>query len=223
MHSYYNKYEKEFYLIDTAGIRKKNKVHENLEFYSVLRAIRSIEESDVAMVMVDAVAGIEAQDLAIFSLAMKRNKGVVILVNKWDLVEDKETNSARDFEKRIKEKLSPFNDVPVIFISALEKLRIGRGVEAALQVYKNRTQKIKTSELNEIMLKEIERTPPPSSRGRFIKIKYITQLPLHYPAFAFFCNYPDHVKENYKLFLENKMRQHFNFTGVPLNLFFRSK
>jgi GTP-binding protein len=173
--------------------------------------------------MVDAVAGIEAQDLAIFSLAMKRNKGVVILVNKWDLVEDKETNSARDFEKRIKEKLSPFNDVPVIFISALEKLRIGRGVEAALQVYKNRTQKIKTSELNEIMLKEIERTPPPSSRGRFIKIKYITQLPLHYPAFAFFCNYPDHVKENYKLFLENKMRQHFNFTGVPLNLFFRSK
>jgi GTP-binding protein len=223
VHSYYNKYEKEFYLIDTAGIRKKNKVHENLEFYSVLRAIRSIEESDVAMVMVDAVAGIEAQDLAIFSLAMKRNKGVVILVNKWDLVEDKETNSARDFEKRIKEKLSPFNDVPVIFISALEKLRIGRGVEAALQVYKNRTQKIKTSELNEIMLKEIERTPPPSSRGRFIKIKYITQLPLHYPAFAFFCNYPDHVKENYKLFLENKMRQHFNFTGVPLNLFFRSK
>ena len=223
VHSYYNKYDKEFYLIDTAGIRKKNKVHENLEFYSVLRAIRSIEEADVAMVMIDAKAGVEAQDLAIFSLAMKRNKGVVILVNKWDLVEDKETNSARDFEKRIKQKLSPFNDVPVLFISALEKQRIGKGVEAALKVFKNRTQRIKTSELNEIMLKEIERTPPPSSRGRFIKIKYITQLPLHYPAFAFFCNYPDHVKENYKLFLENKMREHFDFTGVPLNLFFRSK
>ncbi len=223
VHSYYNKFGKEFYIIDTAGIRKKGKVHENLEFYSVLRAIRSIEEADVAMILIDAKAGIESQDLAIFSLAMKRNKGVVILVNKWDLIDSKETNTARDLEKRIKEKLSPFNDVPVLFISVLEKQRISRAIDTALEVYQHRTKKIKTSVLNEIMLKEIERTPPPSSRGRFIKIKYITQLPLHYPAFAFFCNYPEHVKENYKLFLENKMRQHFNFHGVPISIFFRAK
>jgi len=223
IHSYYNKFEKEFYLIDTAGIRKKGKVHENLEFYSVLRAIRSIEEADVAMILIDAKAGIESQDLAIFSLAVKRNKGVVILVNKWDLIDAKETNTARDLEKRIKEKLSPFNDVPILFISVLEKQRISKAIDTALEVFNNRTKKIKTSELNEIMLKEIERTPPPSSRGRFIKIKYITQLPLHYPAFAFFCNHPEHVKENYRLFLENKMRQHFNFHGVPISLFFRAK
>lgn len=223
VHSYYNKFGKEFYLIDTAGIRKKGKVHENLEFYSVLRAIRSIEESDVAMILLDAKSGLESQDLAIFSLAVKRNKGIVILVNKWDLIDSKETNTARDLEKRIKDKLSPFNDVPILFISVLEKQRISRAIDTALEVFQHRTKKIKTSVLNEIMLKEIERTPPPSSRGRFIKIKYITQLPLHYPAFAFFCNYPEHVKENYKLFLENKMRQHFNFHGVPISIFFRSK
>lgn len=223
VHSYYNKFGKEFYIIDTAGIRKKNKVHENLEFYSVLRAIRSIEESDIAIIMLDAKAGVEAQDLAIFSLAVKRHKGVVIIVNKWDLVKDKETNTARDFEKKIKDKLAPFNDVPVLFISVLEKQRISKAVDLALKVHENRTQKIKTSELNEIMLKEIERTPPPSSRGRFIKIKYISQLPLHYPAFAFFCNHPDHVKTNYKHFLENKLREHFDFKGVPISIFFRAK
>jgi GTP-binding protein len=223
VHSYYNKFGKEFYIIDTAGIRKKNKVHENLEFYSVLRAIRSIEESDIAIIMLDAKAGVEAQDLAIFSLAVKRHKGVVIIVNKWDLVKDKETNTARDYEKKIKEKLAPFNDVPVLFISVLEKQRISKAVDLALTVHENRIQKIKTSELNEIMLKEIERTPPPSSRGRFIKIKYISQLPLHYPAFAFFCNHPDHVKTNYKHFLENKLREHFDFKGVPISIFFRSK
>jgi len=223
VHSYYNKFGKEFYLIDTAGIRKKGKVHENLEFYSVLRAIRSIEESDVVMLLLDAKMGVESQDLAIFSLAIKRNKGVVILVNKWDLIKDKETNTARDFEEKIKKKLAPFNDVPVLFISVLEKQRINQAVEAALKVHHNRTKKIKTSELNEIMLKHIERTPPPAARGRLVKIKYITQLPLHYPAFAFFCNHPDHVKTHYKQFLENKMREHFDFKGVPINIFFRSK
>ena len=223
VHSYYNKFGKEFYLIDTAGIRKKGKVHENLEFYSVLRAIRSIEESDVVMLLLDAKMGVESQDLAIFSLAIKRNKGVVILVNKWDLITDKETNSARDFEEKIKKKLAPFNDVPVLFISVLEKQRINRAVEEALKVHHNRTKKVKTSELNEIMLKHIERTPPPAARGRLVKIKYITQLPLHYPAFAFFCNHPDHVKTHYKQFLENKMREHFDFKGVPINIFFRSK
>ena len=173
--------------------------------------------------MLDAKAGVEAQDLAIFSLAVKRHKGIVIVVNKWDLVKDKETNTARDYEKKIKEKLAPFNDVPVLFISVLEKQRISKAVDLALKVHENRIQKIKTSELNEIMLKEIERTPPPSSRGRFIKIKYISQLPLHYPAFAFFCNHPDHVKTNYKHFLENKLREHFDFKGVPISIFFRAK
>lgn len=222
VNSYYNKYGKEFFLIDTAGIRKKDKVHENLEFYSVLRAIRSIEESDVVLLLIDAQTGVESQDLAIFSLAVKRHKGVVVLVNKWDLME-KETNTARDMEEAIKQKLAPFNDVPVIFISALEKQRINKALDVAMEVHKNRIQKIKTSELNDIMLEEIKRTPPPAYRGRFIKIKYITQLPMHYPAFAFFCNHPDHVKHAYRQFLSNKLRQHFNFTGVPISIFFRSK
>ncbi len=223
VHSHYNKFGKNFYLIDTAGIRKKSKVHENLEFYSVLRAIRSIEEADVIMLLIDAVNGIESQDLSIFSLAVKRNKGVVILVNKWDLIKNKETNTAKEFETRIKEKLAPFNDVPVIFTSVIEKQRISKAIDIALDVYNRRTQKIKTSELNDLMLKEIERTPPPSSRGRFIKIKYISQLPLAYPAFAFFCNHPDHVKPHYKQFLKNKLRKHFNFKGVPISIFFRAK
>lgn len=223
VNSYYNKFGKEFYLIDTAGIRKKSKVHENLEFYSVLRAIRSIEEAEVVMLMIDAKAGVEAQDLSIFSLAVKRNKGVVILVNKWDLVKDKETNTARDLENKIKGKLAPFNDVPVLFISVLEKKRINKAIDLALKVHENRQRKITTSVLNEIMLKEIEKVPPPSHRGRFIKIKYVTQLPVYYPAFAFFCNYPDHVKENYRQFLRNKMRQHFDFEGVPISIFFRAK
>ena len=223
VHSYYNKFDKEFYLIDTAGIRKKNKVHENLEFYSVLRAIKAIEDSDVVLLLIDAQTGIESQDLAIFSLAAKRRKGVVILVNKWDLVDNKETNTARDFEKRLKEKIAPFNDVPILFISVLEKQRIHRAMELALMVNENRTRKVSTSELNEIMQEVIERTPPPAHRGRFVKIKYITQLPVHYPAFAFFCNHPDHVKANYKGFLENKLREHFNFEGTPISVFFRSK
>ena len=223
INSHYKKFGKEFYLVDTAGIRKKAKVHENLEFYSVLRAIRAMEESDVVMLMIDAANGIESQDLSIFSLAAKRNKGIVVLVNKWDLIKDKETNTARDFEAKLKQKLAPFNDVPVLFVSVLEKQRISKAVDLALEVYENRNRKITTSVLNEVMQEEIQRIPPPSHRGRFIKIKYVTQLPLAYPAFAFFCNYPDHVKDNYKNFLRNKLRKNFNFKGVPITIFFRSK
>lgn len=223
IHSYYNKFGKEFFLIDTAGIRKKARVHENLEFYSVLRAIRAIEESDVVILMIDAQAGLESQDLSIFSLAVKRHKGVVILVNKWDLVENKETNTARDFEEKLKSKLAPFNDVPILFVSVLEKQRIFKAIDVAMDVYNNRKRKVKTSVLNEIMLPEIEKIPPPSHRGKFIKIKYISQVPLAYPAFAFYCNYPEHVKANYKNFLNNKLRQHFDFKGVPVSIFFRKK
>ncbi len=222
IHTKYTKFDKEFYLIDTAGIRKKSRVHENLEFYSVMRAIKAIEESDVCMLMIDATVGVEAQDLSIFRLAQRRNKGIVILVNKWDLVE-KETNTARDFEKVIKERFAPFRDLPVVFISALEKQRIFKAIEVALQVYENRTRKIKTAQLNEIMLEAIERYPPPAYRGKMIKIKYITQLPTYYPAFAFFCNHPKHVKASYKNFLENQLRKHFDFSGVPIGIFFRKK
>lgn len=218
----YSKFDKEFILVDTAGIRKKAKVHENLEFYSVMRAIKALEECDVCILMIDAQTGLEAQDQAIFRLAQRRNKGIVILVNKWDLVE-KETNTARDYEKVIKDRIAPFTDVPVIFISVLDKTRIFRAVEAALEVYENRNRKVKTSELNELLLDVIEKTPPPSHRGKFIKIKYITQLPLAYPAFIFFCNFPTHVKENYKNFLENQLRKNYNFAGVPISIFFRKK
>ncbi len=222
INSYYNKFDLEFELIDTAGIRKKNKVHEDLEFYSVMRAINAIEDSDVSVIVIDATMGVEAQDMSLFRLAQKRNKGIVLLINKWDLVE-KETNTARDYEKEVKERISPFSDVPIIFISATEKIRILQAMEAALEVHKNRQQKIKTSVLNDILLEEIERNPPPTHRGKYIKIKYITQLPTYFPAFAFFCNNPQHVKDSYKHFLENKMREHFNFTGVPIGIFFRQK
>lgn len=222
IHSKYKKFGKEFYLIDTAGIRKKAKVHENLEFYSVMRAIKALDEADVCMLMIDAQTGVEAQDLSIFRLAIKRNKGIVILVNKWDLM-NKETNTARDFEKEVRNRLAPFNDLPIIFTSVLEKQRIFKAVEAALEVYENRQRRIKTSELNEIMLDAIERTPPPAYRGRFMKIKYVTQLPTYYPAFAFFCNNPKYVKESYSNFLENQLRKNFDFTGVPISVFFREK
>lgn len=222
IHTKYSKFGKEFLLIDTAGIRKKAKVHENLEFYSVMRAIKALDEADVCMLMIDAQTGVEAQDLSIFRLAIKRNKGIVILVNKWDLVQ-KETNTARDFEKEVRNRLAPFNDVPVIFTSVVEKQRIFKAVEAALEVYENRQRKIKTSELNELMLGIIERTPPPAYRGRLIKIKYVTQLPTYYPAFAFFCNSPKQVNESYRNFLENQLRKNFNFTGVPISVFFREK
>ena len=222
IHSTYSKFGKEFVLIDTAGIRKKRKVHEDLEFYSVMRAIRAIEESDVCFLMVDAQTGIEAQDMSIFNLAKKRNKGIVLLVNKWDLVE-KETNTARDYEVELKKKLAPFVDLPIVFISALEKQRIFKAIEAGIAVYENRSQKIRTSVLNEIIGEAIEAYEPPSHKGRFVKIKYITQLPTYYPAFAFFCNYPKYIKESYRNYLENQLRKHFNFKGVPIGIFFRKK
>lgn len=222
IHTTYNKFGMEFILIDTAGIRKKNKVHENLEFYSVLRAIKSIEEADVCLLLIDAQTGVEAQDLQIFRLAQKRHKGILILINKWDLI-DKDTNTARDYEREVRRRFSPFSDLPIVFISALEKQRIFKAVEEAMDVYRRRIQKIKTSELNEFLEEALSKSHPPYYRGRQIKIKYMTQLPLHYPAFAFFCNHPDHINPTYKQYLENQLRQRFDFKGVPISLFFREK
>lgn len=222
IHTRYNKFGKEFLLIDTAGIRRKSKVSENLEFYSVMRAIKALEDADVCLLMIDAQMGIEQQDLSIFRLAQKRNKGIVILVNKWDLLE-KENNTARDYENLIRDRIKPFSDVPIIFTSVPDKQRIFRVVETALEVYENRNRKIKTSELNDILLPIIEKNPPPAYRTHYIKIKYITQLPTYFPAFAFFCNHPKYVKENYKLFLENQLRKHFKFSGTPIGIFFRKK
>ncbi|MBD0349620.1 MAG: ribosome biogenesis GTPase Der [Flavisolibacter sp.] len=222
IHTRYKLFQKDFILIDTAGIRRKAKVHEDLEFYSVIRAIKALDEADVCLLMLDAEKGITAQDLNIFSLAVRKGKGVVVLVNKWDLVE-KETNTARDYEKALKQRLAPFTDVPVLFISAKEKTRIFRVIETALQVYENRQHKVPTAQLNEVMLKAIEAHHPPVVRGHPLRIKYITQLPTAVPSFAFFCNYPDDVKQPYKNYLENQLRQHFNFRGVPVRLFFRKK
>jgi len=222
IHTRYNLFNKEFYIIDTAGIRKKQKVNEDLEFYSVMRAIRAIEEADVCALLIDAQTGIEAQDMSIFRLVQKRNKGIAIFVNKWDLV-DKETNTARDFEAEVKERLAPFNDVPVIFISALEKTRIFKSIEVLLDIYENKQKKIMTSKLNDVMLPIIETTPPPSYRGKMIKIKYITQLHASHPVFGFFCNYPDHILESYKQFLENQMRKNFDFSGVKISIVFKEK
>lgn len=223
IHSKYSKFGKEFILLDTAGIRKKAKVHEDLEFYSVMRAIKAIEESDVCILMIDAQTGIEAQDMSIFRLAQKRNKGIVLLVNKWDLIANKETNTARDFEEEMKRKIAPFSDVPIVFISVHEKQRIFKAVEEALQVFENKTRKVKTSYLNDQMLPEIERTSPPSHRGRTVSIKFVNQLPTPYPAFVFYCSNPKHVKDSYKQFLENRIREKFQFTGVPVTIFFREK
>ena len=222
IHTHYKLFGKEFILIDTAGIRKKKNVHEDLEFYSVIRAIKAMDESDVCMLLIDAKNGLTAQDVSIFSLATRKGKGVVLLVNKWDLVE-KETNTARDFEKEIKKKLEPFTDVPVIFISATEKTRIFQGMEKALEVYENRSKRVATSELNDVMLKEIERFPPPMARGYAVKIKFVQQVPTAVPSFAFYSNHPDAVKESYRNFLENKLRSHFNFSGVPVRIFIRKK
>jgi len=222
IHSHYNKFGKEFILIDTAGIRKKTKVEEDLEFYTVMRAIRAVEEADICLLVLDATQGIESQDLNILRLAQRRHKGIVILVNKWDLI-TKETNTARDFEQAIKNRMAPFTDVPVLFISALEKQRIFQAVEMALEVYENRNRRIKTSELNELMLQVIEETPPPSIRGRYPKFKYVTQLPTHYPAFVFFVNNPNWVRDSYAQFLENQLRKRYKFTGVPIDVFMRAK
>ena len=222
IHTTYNLFNKEFILIDTAGIRRKTKVNEDLEFYSVIRAVKAVDEADVCLIVLDAEKGITAQDLNIFALAVKKGKGVVILVNKWDAVK-KETNTARDYEKLLKQKLAPFKDVPVMFISATEKLRILQSMEMAIKVYENRQQKISTSKLNEVMLKAAEAYHAPVVRGHPVKIKYVTQLPTTVPSFAFFCNYPDDVKTPYKNYLENQLREKFDFTGVPVRIFFRKK
>jgi GTP-binding protein len=222
IHTTYNLFNKEFILIDTAGIRRKKKVSEDLEFYSVIRAISAVDESDVCILLLDAEKGITAQDLNIFSLAVKKGKGIVVLVNKWDLIK-KETNTARDYEKVLKQKLAPFNDVPIIFISAIEKIRIFQAMETALKVYENRQQKIPTSQLNEVMQKALESYHAPVVRGHAVKIKFVTQLPTVVPSFAFFCNYPADIKTPYKNYLENQMRQNFDFTGVPIRIFFRKK
>lgn len=223
IHTHYNKFGKEFILIDTAGIRKKARVEEDLEFYSVMRAVKAVEEADVCILVLDATQGMEAQDLAILRLAQKRHKGVVVLVNKWDLIENKTTNTARDYEKAVKNRMAPFDDVPVLFISATEKLRIFQAIEAAMEVYQNRTRKIKTSELNDLLLPIIEATPPPPVKGRYPKFKYITQLPTHYPSFAFFVNNPNYVRDSYAQFLENQLRKHFNFKGTPIEVYMREK
>lgn len=222
IHTHYKLFQKEFILIDTAGIRRKTKVHEDLEFYSVIRAIKAMDEADVCLLMLDAEKGITAQDLNIFAMAIKKGKGIVVLVNKWDLLE-KQTNTAIEFEKSLKERLAPFTDVPILFISAKEKTRIFRVIETALEVYENRQRVVPTSQLNEVMLKAIESYHPPVVRGNAVKIKYITQLPTQVPSFAFFSNHPDEIKEPYKNYLENQLRAKFKFTGVPIRIFFRKK
>lgn len=222
IHTHYNLYGKEFLLVDTAGIRKKSKVHEDLEFYSVIRAIKAIDESDVCILMIDATVGIELQDLKIFGVINQRRKGIVILVNKWDAIE-KDSKTILEFEKKIKEKIAPFSDVPIVFISALEKQRIFQAVDKVLEVFNNKQIKIPTHQLNEVMLAEIEKYGPPAYRGEYIKIKYITQLPAKTPSFAFFCNHPEYVKDAYRHYLENRMRENFSLSGVPVNIFFRKK
>ena len=222
IHTHYNLFQKEFVLIDTAGIRRKSKVHEDLEFYSVIRAIKAMDEADVCLLVLDAEKGITAQDLSIYSLAIRKGKGIVLLVNKWDTME-KATNTARDYEAELKKRIAPLTDVPIIFISALEKTRIHKAIEVALEVFDNKSRKVPTSELNEVMLKAIAAYQPPVVRGNPIRIKYVTQLPTHVPSFAFFCNFPDDVKQPYKTYLENQLRQNFKFTGVPVRLFFRKK
>lgn len=219
---HYNQFGHEFLLVDTAGLRRKNKVNEDIEFYSVMRTIRALEDSDVIVLMLDANDGIEAQDINIFHLAEKNKKGLVVVVNKWDTIE-KDHKTMKEFEARIKEKIAPFTDVPIIFTSVTEKQRIFKVVEAAMEVYKNKTKKIPTSKLNEVMLNVIENYPPPAVKGKYIKIKYATQLPGRAPMFAFFCNLPQYIRDPYKRYIENKLRENFNFTGVPIQVYFRQK
>ncbi|SMB86761.1 small GTP-binding protein [Hymenobacter roseosalivarius DSM 11622] len=219
----YNAFGNDFILVDTAGLRRKNKVHEDIEFYSVLRSIRAMEESDVCIVMLDATRGIEAQDVNIIGLADRNRKGIVIVVNKWDLIEDKQTNTVKEFEDQIREKIAPISYPPIIFTSVLTKQRVHKAIETAVQVYNNKSKKIPTSQLNEVMLREIEAHQPPSTKGKMVRIKYVTQLPTHNPVFAFFCNLPQYVKESYTRYLENRLREHFDFTGVPIGIIFRKK
>lgn len=218
----YRNFGFDFYLIDTAGLRKKSKVEEDLEFYSVMRAVRSIENADVCIVMADASQGFDQQDLNIFGLAARNHKGVVVVMNKWDLIE-KDNHTHKEYEDLIKKRIAPFNDVPIIFTSVLEKQRIYKVLETAVEVYKNRTRKVSTSELNDVMLPIIQNTPPPMNKDKVIRIKYVTQLPVAYPSFAFFCNLPQYVVDSYKRFLENQIRKNWNYSGVPMEIYFRKK
>lgn len=218
----YNQFGKDFILTDTAGLRKKAKVKEDIEFYSTLRAVQALQDSDVCVVMIDATTGLESQDMSIIGLAHKYKKGIVLMVNKWDLIE-KDTKTANEYKKAFEEKLGPLSYIPIMFTSVLNKQRIMQTLELALTVYENRTRKIATSKLNEIMGKEIEHYPPPAVRGQYIKIKYITQLPVHTPTFAFFCNFPQYIKEPYQRYLNNRLRENFDFRGVPIQLVFRKK
>jgi GTP-binding protein len=218
----YNKFQHDFLFVDTAGLRKKGKVSEDVEFYSVMRAVRTIENSDICLLLIDGTRGIEAQDLNIISLIQKNSKGLIILVNKWDLIE-KENNTSKNIEKEIRNKTAPFTDYPILFISAINKQRIYNVLELIEMVNRNRTRKIPTSDLNEVMLEIVKQIPPPALKGKYVKIKYVTQLPIHTPAFAFFCNLPQYVKEPYRRYVENRMREKFEFTGVPIKIFFRKK
>lgn len=222
IHTHYKLFEKEFILIDTAGIRKKASVKEDIEFYTVIRAIKAVDESDVCLLLIDANTGIESQDMAILQMIEKKKKGLVILVNKWDMVE-KETNTLLRYEETIREKIAPFRDVPIIFISAIEKTRIFKAMEMALQVYDNKHLKISTSKLNEVMQLALENYHPPAVRGNYIKIKYVTQMPAQVPTFVFFTNFPNDIREPYRNYLENQLREHFSLTGTPVNIFFRKK
>ena len=222
IHIHYNQFGHEFMLIDTAGLRKKTKVKENIEFYSVMRTIKALEEADVIILMIDAVEGIESQDINIFHLSEKNKKGVVILVNKWDLIE-KDHKTTKVFEEQIRQKIAPFTDVPIVFTSVVEKQRIFKAIEAASKVYENKFKKIPTSKLNDVMLPIIENYPPPATKGKYIKIKYATQISGSSPMFAFFCNLPQYIKDPYKRFVENKLRENFDFSGVPIQIYFRQK
>lgn len=222
IHTHYKAFGHDFWLIDTAGIRRKSRVHEDLEFYSVMRSLRALEDCDVVVLMIDATQGFESQDQAIFSLAEKNKKGIVIVVNKWDLVE-KENNSTKKYEEQIREKIAPFRDVPIVFTSATEKQRILKAVEVAIQVYHNRSNRIATSKLNDFFLPLIENHGPPAIKGKHVKIKYVTQLKIRVPTIVFFCNLPQYINEDYKRYLENKLRENFDFSGVPLTLAFRKK
>jgi GTP-binding protein len=218
----YNRFGKEFILVDTAGLRKKAKVHENLEFYSVIRAVKAIDESDVCILLIDAQTGIEGQDLSIFGMAKRKKKGLVILVNKWDLVE-KDSQTHLDYERKIHERIAPFTDLPILFVSALEKQRLLKAIDVALEVYENRKRRVSTSALNDLLQEAQARQHAPSVKGKQIKIKYGTQLPAPTPTFAFFCNHPKDVKEAYRNYLENRIRERFNFHGVPIGIHFRAK
>src|SRR5699024_8546991 len=218
----YKRFGFEFNLVDTAGIRRKAKVKEDIEFYSVMRSVRAIENSDVCLLVVDAERGFQKQDQNIFWLAQRNRKGIVILINKWDLV-DKETNTIKKMEQEIRREMEPFTDVPILFISVKEKTRIYKAIETAVEVYKNRSQKIKTRKLNDVLLPIIQKNPPQANKGKYVKIKFIMQLPTPQPQFAFFCNLPQYIKEPYKRFLENQLRKNFNFTGVPISIYMRKK